>query len=249
MKKATLLTLFLAFTLSLFAQRNSNREYWNTWQYKPNKGMTQKFEAAAAAKTKKFNASPENLIVTYKISTGDNAGTYERIMPYQTPASYDKDKTAELDHWKANVGKYCTPVGGQQIWERMSYADVNIKEGANPSKYLMKTIYVVKPGHNGHFGRFIQRLGKVQGDRSPDVSSITLRLQSGGNRNMYVRYVGFNKHEQAPKEDDLSWEDVYNEMFGWNTWETDLELYNNSLEIWGRQSEKLRLVEALLPTP
>ena len=89
----------------------------------------------------------------------------------------------------------------------------------------------------------------VQGERSPDVSSITLRLQSGGNRNMYVRYVGFNKHEQAPKDDDLSWEDVYNEMFGWNTWETDLELYNNSLEMWGRQSEKLRLVEALLPTP
>lgn len=247
MKKITLFTLFLSLSFSVFAQRNAKAEYWNTWHYQPKGGMIQKFEAAAAAKTKMFNASPNNLIVTYKIMTGDNAGVYERIMPFQTSADYDKDKSEELNYWSSNVSKYCTPKGGQQIWQRLKWADVNVSEEANPSKHLMKTVFSVKQDQLDHFYRFIERIGKVQGKFNKDLSSITLRLHSGGNRNLFVRYVGFEKHQREPSGIENTWEEEYDEMFGWNSWTNDIELFDQSLEMWGRQNEKLRLVESMLP--
>ncbi|MGB2152406.1 MAG: hypothetical protein ACPH57_08445 [Flavobacteriaceae bacterium] len=248
MKKITLFTLVLSLSFSVFGQRNEKAEYWNTWHYQPKDGMTQKFEAAAAAKTKMFNASPNNLIVTYKIMTGDNAGVYERIMPFQTSADYDKDKSKELNYWSTNVSKYCTPKGGQQIWQRLKWADVNVSEEANPSKHLMKTVFIVKQDQLDHFYRFIERIGKVQGKFNKDISSITLRLHSGGNRNLFVRYVGFEKHEREPSDIENTWEEEYNEMFGWNSWTNDIEMFDQSLEMWGRQNEKLRLVESMLPS-
>ena len=44
------------------------------------------------------------------------------------------------------------------------------------------------------------------------------------------------------------WEEEYDEMFGWNSWTNDIELFDQSLEMWGRQNEKLRLVESMLPS-
>ena len=47
--------------------------------------------AAQATKTKKFNTSNDNLIVTYKVVTGQNNGTYLRIQPFQKSKDYDKN--------------------------------------------------------------------------------------------------------------------------------------------------------------
>ena len=98
MKKLLLFTLLSAFTLSTFAQRNAKAEYWNTFHYKAKEGMEQKFLKAAGIKTKKFNSDPTNLIVTYRITTGDKAGVYERIMPFQTSKSFDRDASKELKY-------------------------------------------------------------------------------------------------------------------------------------------------------
>ena len=55
----------------------------------------------------------------------------------------------------------------------------------------------------------------------------------------------FKAYEQL---EDSTWEEDYDEMFGWDTWATDLKLYNESKEmIFGEQRINLELVEELLP--
>ena len=248
MNKQLMTALLCAMMSVAYAQRGANAEYWNTFHYKAKDGMEKKFLAAAAKKTQKFNATRDNLIVTYQISTGNQAGVYERIMPWQSSARFDRDASKELEYWATNVAPYASPVGGQQVWQRMKWADVNIQEGRAPYKYLSKTTYIVKHTHRGHFSRFISRTGKVMETRWPDQGRVLLRLHSGGQRNMFVSYVGFDTYENPNKEPEASFEDQYNEMFGWGTFETDLELYEASIEmIVGEQRETLTLVEALLP--
>ena len=102
MKKLLLFTLLSAFAFTAFAQRNAKVEYWNTFHYKAKDGMEQEFLKAAAIKTKKFNSDSTNLIVTYRITTGDKSGVYERIMPFQTSKSYDRDASKEGKYWNDN---------------------------------------------------------------------------------------------------------------------------------------------------
>jgi len=79
MKKQLIIILTFCLSTVVFGQRNSKQEYWNTWRFVPKPDMVQKFESAVALKTKTFNSTPELGIFTYKVITGPNSGTYERI--------------------------------------------------------------------------------------------------------------------------------------------------------------------------
>jgi len=247
MKKILLFICIVMFSNS-YGQRNSDAEYWNTFHYKAKSGMENKFIQSAAKKTKKYNAEQDNFIITYKISTGQNAGVFERIMPFQTSEGYDRDTSAELKYWADNVMPFAELVGGQQIWEREKWADVNVDVTTPPYKHLIKNIYVVKQTHNEYFGRWTQRIGKVMAKRRPDSSRIMLSLVSGGRSNTFVSYVGFNTFKHSNPDFDSSWEEDYNEMFGWETFKADQKAFRESLEmIIGHQRESLELVEELLP--
>ena len=104
-----------------------------------------------------------------------------------------------------------------QIWERQKWADVNVDESSPPYKHLIKNIYVVKQTHVEYFGRWAERIGKIMKKRRPDSSRIVLSLVSGGRPNTFVSYVGFNKFKHSNPEFDSSWEEDYNEMFGWRS--------------------------------
>ena len=77
-------------------------------------------------------------------------------MPFQTSEGYDRDTSAELKYWVDNVMPFAESVGGQQIWEREKWADVNVDVTTPPYKHLIKNIYVVKQTHNEYFGRWTQ---------------------------------------------------------------------------------------------
>ena len=81
MKKFLIITLTF-FSLNAFSQHLfQDSEYWNTWVYKTKVGMTEQFEKAVGKKTKKFNSSKDNTIITFKVVTGANNGQYLRMMP------------------------------------------------------------------------------------------------------------------------------------------------------------------------
>ena len=97
--KSKILILVALFVTSLsFSQRNSESTYMSTFAYKAKDGMVDKFEKAVAKKTKMFNSEEGDIILTYKVLTGNNAGVYERYLVGQKSSSYDLDRSDELEY-------------------------------------------------------------------------------------------------------------------------------------------------------
>ena len=242
-----LLLAVLFFTSSIYSQEIwQEAEYWNTWTYTPKPDMIKEFETAAATKTKKFNTSNDNLIITYKVVTGQNNGTYLRIQPFQKSKDYDKNKTKELKYWNDNVSEYVAKSGGQQRWGRIKWGDINTD--GQPRKHLTKHSYIVKPGKTSHFRRWLERIGEIISIRRPDLSRVILGIISGGNWQEFVVFNAFDSYQSEIKDYDTTWEEEYNKKFGSSSWDEDRENFNRSIEmIIGHQVETLDLVESMLP--
>ena len=142
----------------------------------------------------------KRLIVTYKIVTGQNYGTYLRIQPFQKSKDYDKDKSKELKYWNDNVSEYVERSGGQQRWVRMPWGDVNTD--CNPKKYITQHSYIIKPGKGRDFRRWLERIGKIMSERRPEMARVVLGIISGGNWQEFVVFNAFNKYEAKLKEFD-----------------------------------------------
>ena len=78
-KLLLLLSMILLLSTSIYAQRNDKANYWNTWEYTAKEDMQKDFEKAAAKKTAMFNKTPETAIMTYRILTGPDSGSYLRV--------------------------------------------------------------------------------------------------------------------------------------------------------------------------
>lgn len=246
MKKLLLLSVFL-FTLMGHSQEVwQNAEYWNTWKYTPKADKVSEFEDAAAKKTKMFNTADDNLIVTYKVVTGQNNGTYLRIQPFQKSKDYDKDKSKELKYWQDNVSMYVQRAGGQQRWGRIKWGDINTD--GTPKKYLTQHSYIVKPGKFNDFRRWLERIGQISSERRPEFTRVILGIISGGNWQEFVVFNAFDKYDSTLKKYDNTWKEEYNKRFGANSWDDDRENFSASLEmIVGHQVQTLELVESMLP--
>ena len=247
--KNLIICMALIYGLSLNAQRNLNNDYWNSWRYTPNKEKVAEFEAAVAKKMKKFNSTPETAIVTYRIVTGRNSGTYERVEAMKYPKHYDMDRSAEAEYWQKNVSQYIDRNSGQMRWDRINNATLNWdpENPGTPSKFIERTTFDVKPGKITHFRRFMARITKVLSKRGAKDTQLMFRCISGGSNNMFVLIRGWNSYQgdTGMRNLESSWEDDYNEEYGWGVWDQDLENFRNSLEDWGEFTETLELVPSL----
>ena len=245
MKSKILILVALFVTTIGFSQNNPNNTYMTTFVYKAKDGMVEKFEKAADKKTKMFNKEDGSIIHTYKVLTGDNMGVYERYLVGQSNKSYDLDRSDELEYWEKNVSPYADPVGGQQRWMWEEWATIGDQA---PPKYLTKTVIRFKPGMRDHVSRFIYRTGKVLEKRNPTAFRRVFIPVSGGDMNVLVIFSGFDEYGREWSNMDTTWEEDYNEMFGWETFKADQKAFRESLEmIVGHQKESLELVEELLP--
>ena len=241
--------LILIFSISLNAQRSSDNDYWNSWRYTPKQGMAAEFESAVAKKMQKFNATPETAMMTYRIVTGRNSGTYERVESMKYAKDYDMDRSKEVEYWGKNVSQFVERTSGQLRWDRIDNATVNWdpKNPGTPSKYLERTTYDVKPGHVTHFRRFMARVTKILIKRGSKDTRLMFRCISGNSDNMYVVVRGWNRYQDDSGMGDLetTFREDYNKEFGWNTFEEDLQNFRNSIESWGETTETLELVPSL----
>ena len=244
MKKLLLFSIVLLLSTSIYAQRSNNAIYWNTWEYTAKEGMKEDFEKAAAKKTAMFNKTPETAIMTYRIITGPDSGSYLRVEANKTAADYDKDRTAEGKYWNENVSKYIAKDNGQQRWQRLKNGSYDPDpENNTPSKYVRRTFFNVKADKILHFRRALNRMAKVAEKRGWEDTRSLFRLVSGGNRNQFVVTTGFNtyKRPEGPENDTTAEED-YNELYGWGSWDEDWKNFDASLEYWGEQRDLLQLV-------
>lgn len=246
--KNVMIGLALIFCASLFGQRNAENDYWNSWRYTPKQGMAADFEAAVAKKMRMYNSTAETGMITYKIVTGRNSGTYERVESMKYPKDYDMDRTAEGDYWEKNVSKFIEKSSGQMRWDRINNATHNWdpENPGTPSKYLERTTFDVKPSGVLHFRRFIERATKIMEKRDNKNTQLMFRCISGGSSNMFVMVRGWDTYQDQPwTEQDSTFREDYNEEYGWGSLEEDRKNFNASLENWGEITETMELVPSL----
>ena len=207
MKHIYILLAFLI-TFSVQSQRNPESTYMSTFAYKAKDGMVDKFEKAVAKKTKMFNSEEGDIILTYKVLTGNNAGVYERYLVSQKASSYDLDRSDELEYWAKNVAPYGDPVGGQQRWQLAE--PLNIGEGAK--KYMNKRIFVIKNGMDDHVYKYLWRQGKVVEKRNPDAVRRAFRLVSGGDTQILAVFSLFDSYPWPENDSETSYQEDYDEM-------------------------------------
>ncbi|OIQ27072.1 MAG: hypothetical protein BM564_13470 [Bacteroidetes bacterium MedPE-SWsnd-G2] len=245
MRKLLLLVMILAFSISVYAQRNDNAIYWNTYEYTAKKGMEKDFEKAAAKKTAMFNKTEKTAIWTYKIITGPDSGTYLRVEANKKPADYDLDRSAEGDYWNENVAKFVNADRGQVRYRELENGSYDPNpEDPKPSNYVQRTTYNVKADKILHFRRAMYRLSKVAEKREWTAVRTLFRVQSGGNRNQFILAVGFDTHKRAENgtERETTTKEDYDELFGWGSWDEDWKNFDASLEYWGEQTDLLQLM-------
>jgi hypothetical protein len=70
---------------------------------------------------------------------------------------------------------------------------------------------------------------------------------SGGNTNEYIICEGFNKYGELGEYPDTekTEEELYNEMFGWESYSKDAKAYNLALEMYSRTTERQHFNEKL----
>jgi hypothetical protein len=243
MKNSLLIGMILLVSTSIYSQRNNDSKYWNSWEYTAKEGMRNDFEKAAAKKTAMFNNTPETAIITYRIITGPDSGTYFRVEGNKSVADYDRDRSAEGKYWEDNVAKYVAKDKGQIRWVRLNNGSYDPDpENTTPYKYVSRTFYSVKADRLLHFRRAMTRISKVAEKRGWEGRSL-YRLVSGGNRHQFIVAAGFNTYERAESQElETTAEEDYNELFGWGSWDEDWKNFDASLEYWGEQRDLMQLV-------
>lgn len=245
MKKVLITICLVTFCFSLTtAQSNPNWEYWTSNRMKVSKGMAEEFEKAASTKTRKYNTTPETAISTYRVISGPDQGKYERIQGYKDLGWFNKGNSkAERQYWSKNVSKYVESNDGRIIWWRIKNLCHNWSPENKPSKYFHRLIRIVKPGRLGDFWRFANRVTEVYKKHNYTGIQGVFKVTSGGNENMMIfvdAFDDFTAQGEFP-DTDKSLKALYNEMYN-GSYDRDLEIYNDALEMWGRQNELLTLV-------
>ena len=243
MKNLLLFGVVLLFSTAIYAQRNDEAKYWNTWEYTAKADMQADFEKAAAEKTAMFNKTPETAIATYRVITGPDSGNYLRVEGNKTPSDYDLDRSAEGKYWHDNGAKYLAKNGEHVRWRRLSNGSYDPDpENSTPTKFVRRTFYNVKADKIMHFRRAMYRMSKVAEKRGWEGRSL-YRLISGGNRHMFLAVNGFDTYKRATAEElETTAEEDYNELFGWGSWDEDWKNFDKALEYWGEQSDLLQYV-------
>ncbi len=243
MKNLLLFGIVLLFSTSIYAQRNDEAVYWNTWEYTAKADMQDDFEKAAAEKTAMFNKTPETAITTYRVITGPDSGNYLRVEGSKSAADYDLDRSAEGKHWNDNVAKYLAKNGEHVRWRRLNNGSYDPDpENSTPTKFVRRVFYNVKADKVMHFRRAMYRMSKVAEKRGWEGRSL-YRLVSGGNRHMFLAVNGFDTYKRATTAElETTAEEDYNELFGWGSWDEDWKNFDAALEYWGEQSDLLQLV-------
>ena len=227
--KIFMLVALFATTIS-FSQTNNNANYINTFMYKAKPGMVEKFEKAAAKKTKMYNGD-NNPMLTYKVLTGNNAGAYRRYNVNQSISDYNQDASDEQEYWNKNVMPYGEVVYSQTRWQRYSWGNQG-DQTRSPYKFITETFYTVKPGHVSKFNTFQARVGQVFTEAYPSEGRAVVRLVSGGNRYLFIVFNGFDDYGNE-SQIDSNFQDRYNSMFGINQWDVDLDDFLSSLDYFG----------------
>lgn len=245
MKKIIILVLALITVNVSFSQRNPDNIYLSSFIYTPKDGMRDKFESEAGKKTQMFNNKEGNYIITYRILNGPDEGSYMRLLIFQNASNYNNLlQDGEGDYWEENVAPYVKSASGMQTWQLLT--GLSVGEDGPPPKFIERSIRVSKPGMRGHIYKNLYRTGKtLEKLYDGDYLRRSFRLVSGGNPNTIATFVGFDSYPYWGNGE--SFDDTYNDLFGWRQVTDDRDNANSATIDWGMNIISMERVDKMLP--
>ena len=99
-----------------------------------------------------------------------------------------------------------------------------------------------------HVYRFLYRQGVIM-DKAYDGNALrrVFTLVSGGNTQTVAVFRAFNEFPHWSDTSNQSWEEMYNEEFGWNQLQIDSEAFDNSIREWGTNTILMERVDSMMP--
>ena len=179
---------------------------------------------------------------------GENQGMYARVIGYKDWdfMNSQEDRSDELKYWRDNVDPYIENSTGWKVWRR----EKGVSHNWSPEttfKYMLVQRRFIKPGKDQDIYHFMQRAKKVYEKHNYTGIEGIFRVISGGNTNEYIICTGFNEYGVGGEfpDTDKNLEELYNEMFGWESYRKDARLYNEALEMYSRTTERYHFNEKL----
>ena len=106
----------------------------------------------------------------------------------------------------------------------------------------------MRPGQEQHVYRFLYRQGVIM-DKAYEGNALrrVFTLVSGGNTQTVAVFRAFNEFPHWSDTSNQSWEQMYNEEFGWNQLQIDSEAFDNSIREWGTSTILMERVDSMMP--
>ena len=230
MKKNLITILCLLFSIGASSQ------VIRTWNWTPNAGESAEFEKAVAEKTKKHNASKDGAyMLTFKINSGNETGSYWRIRLEDELKNFDKKYTSGLKAMQNNAAKHArmTRSAFWNIVKRATYWP----EGDNNFKKPLKRyfIYNYDGEKDADFWAFRYKVQGAIKESGVDINMTTLQCFAGCQGNQVMVIFSHSNFEDFQNDNDTEWAKVYekyNEIYGVK-YESDLSEFESSLTLGG----------------
>lgn len=260
MKNLLTLILISIITSNLNAQfdatnmtlSDGERYIMNKWT--PKEGKTSDFMKAAGKKTKMFNNSPENAIVTYQVLNGPDTGQFLRINLYasiENFVGYNSNNSEEREYWEKNVLPLTQLNDGPTIWRRLSSLSnnwPNPNDGViEPSNYMVVDTYTVSSEGYADHREIIGKIYSIIKEGGSSAKTSLFKVESGGNPNTYMRVRMFDDPNERAQwaEQERTFEQMYNQKYGYRSFEKDSQSLNKSIMSWSKTSEIVMLVPSM----
>ena len=231
MKKTLLIILFLA-PILMFSQ------VINTRIITVDRGMNEKFESGAEKKTKMYNSKEGQLrFYTFRITGGPNMGKYFRLRYEDDLKSFDTEPPrAARKLWNEQVGNMIVNSNGRWLGLNKKASNVTVSPFSKPLRRVME--YNFKTHKSGDFWRFRNNVAKAIKESQAEIFMEVWGCASGCDGNLAMVVFGHENYEEFGSDNSVEWKkvyDKYNELFGENSYETDINSFGESLEMYGRR--------------
>ena len=148
-----------------------------------------------------------------------------------------------------NVDPLIASSSGREYYVRRDNASHDVaKPGENTIGFNID--YVVGANRD-HFWKFRRNIANALKESGEDLS-LNVWSSGGGGPQGHVR-VSFNfrnlEHYGNFRQMMGRVSDTYDEIYGNNSWDTDIQLLRESLEMWGAQTELVRFLPDLSSPP
>ena len=241
----TILILIFAF--------NANSQSMVVWldHHKSVKGKGSDLTDAIKNKTQKYNqGADDGQLYTWRVLAGPRQGQLARAGIGPNWADFDSDiDPKEMGYWMDNVDPLIESSSGREYFVRVDNASYDVaKPGENMIGY---NIDYVMSGDRNHFWKFRRNLVNALKESGEKVSVNVWNSSAGGPQGKVRVSFGFTSMEHYGQFRQIMGRvgEKYDEMYGEDSWETDLDLLRGSLQMWGAQTELLRFLPELSSPP